>query len=221
MCGRFTLRTPAETIVKVFAVALPSQLPLRFNIAPTQLVLAIRRAGTKREAAWLSWGFVPSWSKDQKIAFKTINARAETLAKKPMFRQAFRRQRCLIVADGFYEWRKVNPKIKEPVWFTLRDESPFAFAGLWDRWTAPDGSVLESCTIITTSANALIAPLHDRMPVILTPAAFEEWLDPAVDDPHRLMPRLAPFPADEMKSEPVSSIINNARNEVDPRLPRT
>ena len=219
MCGRFTLRTPASTLAQMFGLILAGQLPMRFNIAPTQNVLAMRLAGARREWAWLHWGLVPSWAKDTKIAFSTINARGETLAEKPAFRNSFRRKRCLIVADGFYEWRKVTPKTKEPVFFTLRDESPFGLAGLWDCWTAPDGSVLESCTIVTTTANELVAPLHDRMPVILSPDGVNEWLNPTIEDTKELNHLLAPLPANQMKSEPVAPTINNARNEVDPRLP--
>ena len=216
MCGRFALTTSAAELSKIFGVLFEDFRP-RFNIAPTQTVLAVRRSGANREPAWLSWGLVPSWSKDKKIAFHTINARAETVAEKPAFRHSFKWKRCLILADGFYEWRKVNPQTKEPYLFSLCDESPFAFAGLWDRWTSPAGIVLESCTIITTLANELVAPLHDRMPVILTPNMFDEWLDPAVEDSNRMMPLLTSLPADKMKAEPVSSVINNARNEVDPR----
>jgi putative SOS response-associated peptidase YedK len=124
----------------------------------------------------------------------------------------------LVVADGFYEWKKLGPKTKEPYLFTLREETPFAFAGLWDRWAAPDGSELESCTIVTTAANELLVPLHDRMPVILSPDDYGVWLDPAVDDPNRLLPLLVPFAADKLKSERVSPVINNARNDLDPRM---
>ena len=219
MCGRFTLRTPASVLAKQFDLIFENDLSPRFNIAPTQTVLAVRQTtAAGREPAWLRWGLIPSWAKDTKLAASLINARAETLAEKPAFRHAFRRKRCLIVVDGFYEWKTLGPKTKEPYLFTLQDETPFAFAGLWDRWAAPDGSVLESGTIVTTAANELLAPLHERMPVILPPDDYGVWLDPAIDDPHVLLPLLVPFAADRLKSERVSPVINNARNDVDPRL---
>ncbi len=217
MCGRFTLRTSPDALSKLFQVMFADVFSPRFNIAPTQTILAVRQTGIHREPAWFHWGLVPSWAKDTKIAFSTINARGETLAEKPAFRNSFRRKRCLIVADGFYEWRKVTPKTKEPIFFTLRDDSPFGLAGLWDCWTAPDGSVLESCIIVTTTANELVAPLHHRMPVILSRDGFNDWLNPTIEDTNELNHLLAPLPANQMKSEPVAPIINNTRNEVDPR----
>lgn len=219
MCGRFTLRTNAAELAKVFDVMLPDQLLLRFNIAPTQNVLAVRRSGTHNEPSWLHWGLIPFWAKDAKFAYSTINARAETLAEKPAFRHTLRRQRCAILADGFYEWRKINSRTKEPILFTLQDESPFAFAGLWDRWNSTDGLPMESCTIITTTANEVVAPLHIRMPVILTPERISDWLNPALESPDDVRPQLMPFPSELMKSQSVSSIINSPRHDVDPRHP--
>lgn len=216
MCGRFALRTSPDALSKLFRVMFADGFPPRFNIAPTQTVLAVRELGTNREPVWLHWGLIPSWAKDRKFAAHTINARAETLAEKPAFRHSFHRKRCLIAADGFYEWKKSGTK-KEPFLFMLADESPFAFAGLWDRWNDPNGTAVESCTIITTTANELVAPLHDRMPVILAPPSFDVWLDPAIEDTDHLMPLLSPFAADKMKSEMVSMVVNNARNQDDPR----
>ena len=203
---RFDLRSPAML-----------QLPLRYNIAPTQTVAVVRHAAAseERELALLHWGLIPSWAKDAKMAAAMINARAETVAEKPAFRSAFASRRCLVLADGYYEWQKVG-KVKQPYCFTLRDERPFAFAGLWESWRPPnslDGVPLESCTIITTAANELSAALHDRMPVILEPADYDLWLDPSVKDRARLEPLLAAYPSDAMKVEPADPRVNNARNE--------
>lgn len=220
MCGRFTLRTNAAEVAKAFDVMLPDQILLRFNIAPTQNVLALRRSGAHIKPVWLRWGLIPFWAKDAKFADNTINARAETLAEKPAFRHTLRRQRCAILADGFYEWRQINSRTKEPVYFTLHDDSPFAFAGLWDRWNAPDGSLIESGTIITTTANDIVAPFHHRMPVILTPERVPEWLNPALESLDDLLPLLAPLPSEWLKSQPVSPVINSPRHDVDPRQPK-
>ncbi len=219
MCGRFTLRTPVAQIAEFFQL-IRDQFDWpepRFNIAPTQSVLAIRRSDAGREPTRLRWGLIPSWAKDMKIGASLINARGETVAEKPAFRTAFRRRRCLIPADGFYEWKRDGSQ-KTPYLMTLQDESLFAFAGLWDRWKSPSGGTIESCSVITTTPNELMATLHDRMPVILSPANYHVWLDPSVEDAGALTSLLVPYPADEMRAEQVSTIINNARNEVDPRV---
>lgn len=218
MCGRFTLRTSDAELSRLFHLVFPEDVRPRFNIAPTQSVLAVRQVEAERKAVWLHWGLIPSWAKDSKLAYSTINARSETLVTKPAFRHAFKRKRCLIIADGFYEWEKVDAKTKVPHRFTLSDGSAFAFAGLWERWAPPSGDVVESCTIVTTTANELVSPYHERMPVILPGAAYEPWLDPTLEDVEALTSLLVPFPAAEMKAETVSSVINNARNDVDPRL---
>lgn len=226
MCGRYTLRTPLTVLSQQFLFDL-GELPAdvrvvpRYNIAPTQTVVAVRQqiAGSKRELALLQWGLIPSWAKDAKIASSLINARSETLVEKPAFRTALARRRCLILADGFYEWKKEG-KQKLPFYFQLADERPFAFAGLWERWRGADKSAaepLESCTIVTTTANELCSPFHDRMPVILEPPDFDLWLDPSVTDAQRLLPLLAPFPAAEMHSRPVNPRVNNVRND-DPAI---
>jgi len=228
MCGRFTLRTPLTLLAQQFLFGLgelPAELKLapRFNIAPTQTVAAVRQqtAASKRELALLHWGLIPSWAKDAKIASSLINARSETIAEKPAFRTAFARRRCLILADGFYEWKKEG-KQKLPYYFQLAGERPFAFAGLWERWRGPTTTVapqddagppLESCTIVTTTANELCAPLQDRMPVILEPADYDLWLDPTMTDSQRLLPLLCPFPANEMQIRPVNLRVNNVRND--------
>jgi putative SOS response-associated peptidase YedK len=222
MCGRFTLRTPLTVLAQQFLFdlgTLPADVVVtpRYNIAPTQTVAAVRQqtAGGKRELALLHWGLIPSWSKDARIASSLINARCETLAEKPAFRTAFSRRRCLVLADGFYEWKKEG-KQKLPQYFQLKDERPFAFAGLWERWRGPEGGSglpLESCTIVTTGANELCQPLHDRMPVILEPVDYDLWLDPALSDSQQLLPLLAPFPASEMQVRPVNPRVNNVRHD--------
>lgn len=221
MCGRFTLRTPLTVLSQQFlfdlgAVAGASTVRPRYNVAPTQTIAAIRRVGTSssRELAWLHWGLIPSWAKDAKLAASMINARGETIAEKPAFRTAFARRRCLILADGFFEWKKVG-KQKQPYYLRLADERPFAMAGLWESWRGPagsDGPPLESCTIVTTSANELCQPLHDRMPVILEACDYERWLDLATPK-EELLALLTPLAAAAMKSEPVNPRVNNARND--------
>jgi len=221
MCGRFTLRTPLTVLSQQFlfdlgAVAGESAVRPRYNVAPTQTIAAIRRVGTSssRELAWLHWGLIPSWAKDAKLAASMINARGETIAEKPAFRTAFARRRCLILADGFFEWKKVG-KQKQPYYLRLADERPFAMAGLWESWRGPagsDGPPLESCTIVTTSANELCQPLHDRMPVILEACDYERWLDLATPK-EQLLALLTPLAAAAMKSEPVNPRVNNARND--------
>jgi putative SOS response-associated peptidase YedK len=215
MCGRFTLRTPLTDLSQQFlfdlgpAAVAAAEATLsrpRYNIAPTQEIAAVRldTAG-QRELSALHWGLVPSWAKDARRAASMINARGETVAEKPAFRAAFARRRCLILADGFYEWKKVG-KAKQPYCFRLTRDQPFAFAGLWETWRGPtgtEGPSLESCTIITTTANELCRELHERMPVILDPADYDRWLEPAATK-NDLLPLLAAYPVAEMKSEPVT-----------------
>jgi putative SOS response-associated peptidase YedK len=188
--------------------------PPRYNIAPTQQVATVRaRADAgRRELVPLKWGLIPSWAKDPKIATQCLNARGETVAEKPAFRSAFKRRRCLILADGYYEW--TGPKGKKQPWrFRLRDNAPFAFAGLWECWQPQDGDPVETCTIVTTEANELAVKYHDRMPVILHPADYSRWLDPENQRVEELIPLLAPYPAEPMIAEPVSTLVNSARNE--------
>jgi putative SOS response-associated peptidase YedK len=196
-------------LVEHFRVnALPDYVP-RYNVAPTQQVGVVRQIDpNQRQLAYMQWGLIPHWAKDPKIGSQMINARAETAAEKPAFRDAFRRRRCLVVADGFYEWKKTGGKTKQPYYIRMKDARPFGFAGLWERW-----GELETCTILTTSPNELCAPLHDRMPVILGTSDYGRWLDPSQTDAAELQPLLAPYPADEMLAEPVSTRVNNVRNE--------
>ena len=221
MCGRFTLRASASEIAAYFELMhdLVAWDAPRFNIARTQSVLAVRATDAGREAVRLHWGLIPPWEKDTKRAASLVNARSETVAKLPSFRAAFRNRRCLIPASGFYDSKPDGKSTKTPHLISLHNEALFAFAGLWESWSAPDGSVVESCTILTTSPNELVATIHDRMPVILRPADFSVWLDPRFDDVSALSSLLVPYPADEMQAEPVSRDINNYRNEFDPRLP--
>lgn len=216
MCGRFTLRTEGEELARLFECEGFSQLKLRFNIAPTQPVAAVRASLERgaRELAWLYWGFVPSWAKDRSIGSRMINARSETVATKPSFRHALRHTRCLIPADGFYEWRREAEKgPKQPYYIHRKDDRPFAFAGLWTTWEGPDHSLLESCTILTTEANDTVRPLHDRMPVILPEGAYACWLDPAQTKADLLAPLLKPFAAAAMEAFPVGTQVNRASHD--------
>jgi putative SOS response-associated peptidase YedK len=187
----------------------------RYNIAPTQTVITVTDDGARR-IEQMRWGLIPRWAKDAKIGSSLINARAETLAEKPSFRNALRRNRCLIPADGFYEWTAGSGgRRKRPLRVTLRSGEPFAFAGLWDEWTPPDGQPpLRTCTIVTTTPNELMAQYHHRMPVILTPETEAIWLDPEVADLDRLLALLVPYPAKEMTAYYVSDVVNSAANDV-------
>jgi len=214
MCGRFTLTSSPDEIAAAFDLDEVPELSPRYNIAPTQHIAAVRWSEdqAKREFANLRWGLIPFWADDKKIGNRMINARAETAATKPAFRQAFSKRRCLIPADGFYEWKKLAGKKKQPYFVRPRDEKPLAFAGLWETWQGEDG-VLESCTIITTSANALMESLHDRMPAILDRSHYEAWLDPHSQDKAALQEMLKPCAAELLEAYPVSTIVNNPRNE--------
>jgi putative SOS response-associated peptidase YedK len=209
MCGRFTLFEPDKVLSREFGVSGAPPLSPRYNIAPSQSVAAVRPVpeGSGRELALLRWGLIPSWSKDPAIGNRLINARAETAREKPSFRNAFKRRRCLIPANGFYEWQRLE-RGKRPYFVRMRDERVFAFAGLWDRWESPDEGAVETCTILTTSANAVLAPIHDRMPVILPPGEYDRWLDPSLKDPDSLTPLLVPFPPEKMLAYPVSPRVN-------------
>ncbi len=213
MCGRFTLRTPTKTIVEAFDLAGAPDLKPRYNIAPTQQIGAIRlnsETGT-RQLSMFRWGLVPSWADDPKIGYRMINARAESVAVKPSFRSAFKKGRCLIVADGFYEWKKTG-KNKQPYFIRLQNDEPFAFAGLSEHWHRGD-QVIGSATIITTEPNELMQGIHDRMPVILSPDDYELWLEPDFHGQGKLLEMLKPYPAEEMEAYPISTLVNNPSNE--------
>ncbi len=212
MCGRFAQRTPAKRLAKEFSVAVPEGVEPRYNIAPTQDILAVRRVENDREAVWLKWGLVPSWAKDLSMGARLINARSETVEEKPSFREAFKQRRCIIPADGFYEWRKAGGR-KQPFFFQLRDERVFGFAGLWEQWKGVGGELIESCTIMTTEANEVLKPVHDRMPVILHPDDYTLWLDAETREQGLLKDLLRPFPSSEMSSYPVSHLINSPQQQ--------
>jgi putative SOS response-associated peptidase YedK len=230
MCGRFTLTDPDQDLAVQFNLPEIPEMPPRYNISPTQQVAAVRvsaaaEAGMVREMGLFYWGLIPFWAKDPKIGARMINARSETVAEKPAFRAAFRRRRCLVVADGFYEWQKTELG-KQPFFIHLRDGRPFAFAGLWEHWQGPADSpgpgesgqrlVIQSCTLLTTTPNDLIRPLHNRMPVIVHPADYDLWLDPEIQEPERLKPLLIAYPPEEMEAYPVSRFVNKPVND-DPR----
>jgi len=221
MCGRFLLTAPPEVLQELLgllddwpAYFAAAKLRPRFNVAPGQQVLALRHddevAGSA--AALLKWGLVPSWAKDAKISSRMINARSETAAEKPAFRAAFKRRRCLVPADGFYEWKRAG-KQKQPYCIRMRDDRPFAFAGLWERWEHPDGAPLETCTILTCEPNEMMAGIHDRMPVILPAAAYQQWLDPGEQEAPRLKSLLRPCPTEEMRAFQVSTRVNSPAND--------
>ncbi len=211
MCGRFVLMTPGKSLAEQFGLTEDVALPPRYNIAPTQFIAVIRTRpdDPARTLAVLKWGLIPFWAKDPKMAARLINARAETVAEKPAFRAAFKYRRCLIPADGFYEWNKSGAR-KQPYFIGMNDGKPFAMAGLWEHWVSPEGEAVESCAIITTDANATVRALHDRMPAIVDPADYDIWLDPKVKDPKELNPLLKPYPSADMKKSAVSPRVNKA-----------
>ncbi len=241
MCGRFTLTSPTDELAGYFNVLVKTQLEPRYNIAPTQPVACVRNvsSGTDtdqsppaggRELIEMRWGLVPYWAKDPAIGSRMINARSESVAEKPAYREPFRRRRCLVVADGFYEWKRL-PGAKQPYFIYMEDRRPFAFAGLWERWKPRAGQLdkiaapgkprvplsadgrLESCAFLTIGPNELMEPIHDRMPVILPPEHWDTWLDPDNDDADGLATLLLPLPAERMRAHPVSTHVNKPAND--------
>jgi putative SOS response-associated peptidase YedK len=215
MCGRYVLkRKDLEALMAQLGVKDPREFVSRYNIAPSTMVPAIRTGSESggREGVALQWGLVPFWSKDAKSGAKLANARAEGIAAKPAFREPFRKRRCVVPASGFYEWQTVG-RLKQPWFFQMADERPFVFAGLWERWRSPDGVEMQTCSLITTSANEVVSPLHDRMPVILRGGTIDTWLDKSISEPAQLEPLLASLPGSEMKATPVSALVNSVRNE--------
>lgn len=212
MCGRFTLRSNPARVAEAFDLTETPELTPRYNVAPTQQVAAVLADDEgRRRLVFQQWGLIPSWADDPTVGNRMINARAETAADKPSFRRAFRCRRCLIVADGFYEWRKTDDG-KQPYYVTLADDRPFGLAGLWEHWQRGELAI-DSNTILTTTANDLMRPLHDRMPVILSPDQYAVWLDPRVDDPARLLPLCVPCPSESLRARPVSKAVNNPRHD--------
>jgi putative SOS response-associated peptidase YedK len=218
MCGRFTLTVDPEDLREAFHLEAPppAELGRRYNIAPSQPVAVIPNEGSRRMELF-QWGLIPAWAKDPKIGNSLINARGETVAEKPAFRAAFKKRRCLILADGFYEWKREGQAArarKTPMYIQMKDGRPFAFAGLWEAWKAPDaaeGVWLKTCTIITTTPNALMAPIHDRMPVILPPAAYDAWLTPGELPAAEARALLQPFDPGLMTARAISTRVNNPR----------
>lgn len=207
MCGRFTLFLDAETLKEDFGlVSVPVDYTPRYNVAPSTPLLAVMDPA-QRVAEWLRWGLVPSWAKDPAIGNRLINARSETLLEKPSFRNAAQRRRCLILVNGFYEWQRGAGKTSSiPFYFQRKDQKPVAFAGLWEFWRSPDGEDLRTCTIITCAANAVVAPVHERMPVMLSADTCYDWIQPGSVD--KLMPMLSPFDPNLMEAFPVSRAVN-------------
>lgn len=211
MCGRFNLYSNMEFLLERFELTNVDWIELspRYNIAPSQDVLAIVEGEYGNKGGFLKWGLVPSWATDPKIGYKMINARAETLSQKPSFKKLLSRRRCIIPADGFYEWKKEGT-IKQPYHIRLKNGEPFAFAGLWDRWEH-NGEKLQTCTIVTTEANLLMKNIHDRMPVILTAETEKMWLDRNVGEEAKKV--LTPYDHDEMEAYPIPSLVNSPKNE--------
>jgi putative SOS response-associated peptidase YedK len=214
MCGRFAFYSPHEAVTRLFGVEGAPPVVPRYNIAPTQSVAAVRAdAAARRSLVMLYWGLVPSWAREKSIGARMINARAETLGEKPSFRSAYRRRRCLVLADGYYEWQR-SGAVKQPYFITLADHEPFGMAGLWESWRDPaGGEPLESCCIVTTRAAPEIAHVHDRMPVIIPAGQREEWLDPARDAAGAVDGLLVPWTRGGLEVRPVSRRVNNARND--------
>lgn len=212
MCGRFTLFTDIEKIIDRFDIqaAFNDEYHISYNIAPTHSVLSVINDGKKNRLGYLRWGLIPTWAKDEKIGYKMINARAETLAEKVSFKNAFRNKRCLILADSFYEW-KVTPEGKIPMRIKLKNNSPFGMAGIWESWKSPKGMVY-SCSVITTSPNNLMTRIHNRMPVILKPEEEKIWLDSSLHDINDLQPLLKCFDSEEMEAFEVSAHVNSPKN---------
>jgi putative SOS response-associated peptidase YedK len=213
MCGRFTLTTDIEQLEERFSFHAASlSFTPRYNIAPSQAVVAVIGDEKGSRGGLLRWGLIPSWAKDAAIGNRMINARAETVAEKPSFRRALQQRRCLILADGFYEWRQEGKK-KTPLFITLASRDPFAFAGLWETWRPSDGEAIHSCTIITTTPNTLMASIHNRMPVILAREAETIWLDQKITEPEKLLPLLVPYPETLMDAYEVALTVNSPKND--------
>jgi len=214
MCGRFSLKANPNELMETFpGFEFPDELSPRYNIAPTQPVAVVANNG-QNKVEFFHWGLIPAWAKDAAIGNKMINARAETLAEKPSFRTAYRRRRCLVLADGFYEWRKeAGSKTKTPMYIGLDSGKAFAFAGLWEMWRPKEGEAILSCTIITTTPNELLEPIHNRMPVILKPEDYALWLSTQEQAPDQLSALLAPYPAAMMRAYPVSKLVNDPKND--------
>ena len=217
MCGRFASTTPPDKLAAYFGAEAPilgdEEISADYNVAPTRDVPIVRVREDERHLDYLRWGLVPRWAKDLRIGSKMINARAETVATKNSFRSAFAKRRCIVTADGFYEWKKLDPKTKQPMYIHRADGDPLAFAGLYERWTdAENLREIHTCTIITTTPNEMMAEIHDRMPVLLPPQRWDEWLDPSNVDTESLQRLLVPAPDSLLRSYAVSTDVNSVKN---------
>ncbi|MGH8002172.1 MAG: SOS response-associated peptidase [Brasilonema sp.] len=215
MCGRFTLIQTAEALYQTFHVEKIPDLEPQYNIAPTQMIGTVlyNQASEQREFQKLRWGLIPSWSKEPPDGVKLINARAETVAEKPAFRSAFKYRRCLVLADGFYEWQ-LHEGQRQPYYFRIHEGKPFAFAGLWEQWKSSKEEEITSCTILTTQANELVQPVHERMPVILQQQDYDVWLNPEIQTPEVLQQLLHPYPSEAMTAYPVSKVVNSPKYNI-------
>lgn len=216
MCGRYTLTATPETIRALFRYAEQPNFPPRYNIAPTQPIAVVRLIDGQRHFALMRWGLLPSWVKDPKKFTLLINGRGESAAQKPAFRAAMKRRRCLIPADGFYEWKAIGSR-KQPFYIRAKDGAPLAFAGLWETWTGPNGEELDTAAIVTTEANKTLAPIHDRMPVVIPPEAFDQWLDGATVDAQAASALITPAQADLFEAYEISTAVNRTAND-NPKL---
>lgn len=217
VCGRITFKITPGELQEFFEIVRGmesiSDWEPRYNVAPTTPMVCFRQSEGGRELFPARWGLIPSWAKDAKLAASAINAKSETVAAKPMFRSAFKSRRCVVIASGFYEWQKMTPKQKQPYYITLTTGEPMPFAGLWEWWRGPGGDEVVTCTICTTAANTMMAPFHDRMPVILPLAMIEPWLDPQKTTAGELQPLLSQYPSHHMRAWPVSIDVGNVRNQ--------
>ncbi|MFB3167989.1 SOS response-associated peptidase [Neobacillus sp. 179-C4.2 HS] len=215
MCGRFTLTATVDQLIDRFDIEFflqEEEYNPSFNVAPSQSVLAVINDGARNKMGFLRWGLIPPWAKDMSIGYKMINARAETLTDKPSFRNAYKKKRCLIVADSFYEWKRLDSKTKIPMRIKLKSNELFSMAGLWENWKSPEGKSIYSCSVITTSPNELVQDIHDRMPVILNPEDEKYWLDPSITDTTKLNPLLKPLDHTLMEAYEVSPLVNSPKN---------
>jgi putative SOS response-associated peptidase YedK len=214
MCGRFTITTALDEIMEHFAISNQINHDFyhpSFNVAPSQNVLAVISDGKNNRLGYLHWGLIPPWAKNKNIGYKMINARAETLSEKPSYRNAYKKRRCIVVADSFYEWKRLDNKTKIPMRIKLKSSELFGLAGLWETWKSNDETI-HSCTIITTKPNELVADIHDRMPVLLKPQDEQTWLDPSITDTQQLSTLLIPYDAGDMEAYQVSPLVNSPKN---------
>ncbi|MFZ1027252.1 MAG: SOS response-associated peptidase [Limnoraphis robusta] len=212
MCGRFSLSCSAEQIAEIFLLSEIPELTPRYNIAPTQFIATVSQnsKSENRQFNWMRWGLIPSWAKDTKMGAKLINARVETVTEKASFRQAIRQRRCLILADGFYEWQTEKDQ-KQPYYFHLENHQPFAFAGLWERWKSPENQEIISCTILTTEAHEEMRSIHHRQPIIIPENLYSQWLNPQLTEPQEILPLLTSQAA--LKHYPVNLVVNKPSHD--------